>query len=283
MLTDRCGRPQANVMLINDSGAVFVEAIDCNMESKIGGYITSLLCPIIEKLGPENVVALCMDGGSNHGATCKELMAEGPHIEYLPCATHVLDLLMEDMGKILWAKEIVDRCGDMISYVRNHHFTRNYLRSGAVKGGKGKQLVKPAGTRFGTNFIALSRLCQLRWTLSQMVLSEEYGNWGSGTKKLTADTFRGHVMGDEWWKKATYLVEILALPFKVMRATHSSAKGMMGTIYDLMLQLTEDMNAKLEAGGKILTRADAAEIGKIVRHHWGTRASLARFTSLAGS
>ncbi|CAI7894564.1 unnamed protein product [Closterium sp. NIES-54] len=32
LMTDRCGRPQANLMLVNDSGAVFVEAMDCKME-----------------------------------------------------------------------------------------------------------------------------------------------------------------------------------------------------------------------------------------------------------
>ncbi|CAI5480248.1 unnamed protein product [Closterium sp. Yama58-4] len=268
LMTDRCGRPQANVMLVNDSGAVFVEAIDCNMESKTGGYIASLLRPIIEKVGPQNVVALCMDGGSNYGAACKELMADWPHIEYVPCATHVLDLLLEDVGKITWCKDIVDQCGDMITYVRNHHFTRNYLRSKKVKGGKGKQLVKPAGTRFGTNYIALSRLVELRSTLSQMVLSEEFANWSAGARKTTADTFRGQVMDDAWWKNAAYLAELLAIPFKVMRATDSSAKGMMGTIYDLMLQLTEDVNDKLEAGEKTLPRAVATDIGKIVRRRW---------------
>ncbi|CAI5955388.1 unnamed protein product [Closterium sp. NIES-64] len=268
LMTDRCGRPQANVMLVNDSGAVFVEAIDCNMESKTGGYIASFLRPIIEKVGPENVVALCMDGGSNYGAACKELMADWPHIEYVPCATHVLDLLMEDVGKISWCKDIVDLCGDMITYVRNHHFTRNYLRSNKVKKEKGKQLVKPAGTRFGTNYIALSRLIELRSTLSQMVLSEEFANWSAGARKQTADTFRGQIMDDAWWKNATYPAELLAIPFKVMRATDSSAKGMMGTIYDLMLQLTEDVNDKLEAGEKILPRAVATDIGKIVRRRW---------------
>ncbi|CAI7824830.1 unnamed protein product [Closterium sp. NIES-54] len=48
LMTDRCGRPQANVMLINESGTVFDEAIDCKMESKTGSYIASLLRPIIE-------------------------------------------------------------------------------------------------------------------------------------------------------------------------------------------------------------------------------------------
>ncbi|CAI5948562.1 unnamed protein product [Closterium sp. NIES-65] len=176
----------------------------------------------------------------------QELMADWPHIEYVPCATHVLDLLMEDVGKITWCKDIVDRCGGMITYVRNHHFTHNYLRSKAVKGGKGKQLVKPAGTRFGTNYIALSRLVQLRSTLSQLVLSEEFANWSAGARKLTADTFRGHVMDDTWWKNATYLVELLTISFK----------------------LTEDMNDKLEAGEKILPRAIADDIGKIVRRRW---------------
>ncbi|CAI6008693.1 unnamed protein product [Closterium sp. NIES-65] len=65
----------------------------------------------------------------------------------------------------------------------------------------------------------------------------------------------------EEWKSATYLVELLAIPFKVMRATDSSSKGMIRTIYDLMLQLTEDVNAKLEAGEKILPRAANQEEG----------------------
>ncbi|CAI7889386.1 unnamed protein product [Closterium sp. NIES-54] len=86
-----------------------------------------------------------MDGGSNYGAACKELMADWPHIEYVPCATHVVDLLMEDVGKIPWAKEIVDRCGDMITDVCNHHFTRNYLRSGAVKGRNGEAACEAGG------------------------------------------------------------------------------------------------------------------------------------------
>ncbi|CAI5519770.1 unnamed protein product, partial [Closterium sp. Naga37s-1] len=57
MMTDKCGRAQANVLLINDSGAVFKEAIDCGMERKTGGYVAGILQPVVEELGPENVVA----------------------------------------------------------------------------------------------------------------------------------------------------------------------------------------------------------------------------------
>ncbi|CAI5532901.1 unnamed protein product [Closterium sp. Naga37s-1] len=157
-------RNAAKILLINEPAAVFTECVDCKMESKTGGYIADMLHPIIEKVGPDNVVALCMDGGSNYATACNTLVLEWPHIEVVPCATHVMD--------------------------------------------------------------------------------------------------------KEWWKCAAYFVELLKLPFVVLHATDSTAKGMMGLIYDRMLQLTEDINAKLEKGEGVLTMAEKSEVGNIVRRHW---------------
>ncbi|CAI5937828.1 unnamed protein product [Closterium sp. NIES-65] len=212
MMTDKSGRPQANILLINDSGALFTKSIDCKLEMKTGGYIASVLRPIIEKVGPANIVALCMDGGSNYAAACRELMLEYPHIEHVPCTTHVMDLLMEDIGEMDWAKDIMAKAGVIITFVRGHHFTKGYMRSPQVKGGKGKQVLKPAGTRFGTQFIAVQRLCE----------------------------------------------------------TDSTAKGMMGRMYDLMLQLTEDINAKLEEeeAGLVLSSSERTEVTNIVQKRW---------------
>ncbi|CAI5477585.1 unnamed protein product [Closterium sp. Yama58-4] len=70
MMTDKNGRPQANVFLVNDSGAVFKESVDGRMETKTGGYVASILRPMVEEVGSENA---------------------GPHIQHMPCATHVLD------------------------------------------------------------------------------------------------------------------------------------------------------------------------------------------------
>ncbi|CAI5978665.1 unnamed protein product [Closterium sp. NIES-65] len=269
MMTDRNGRPQANVLLINDSGAVFAETIDSRMESKTGGYIAGLLRPILKKVGPENVVAFCMDGGSNYAAACRELMEDYPHIEYIPCATHVLDLLMEDVGKMDWAKNLVTRGGEIITFTRNHHFTRGYLRSSEVKGGKGKQVLKPAGTRFGTQFIAISRLVEVRAALVQMVLSDEWKEWATGARSKSADTFREHIMDEAWWKKAEFFTKLMAKPFAVMRATDAATKGMMGRLYDAMLQLTEDVDAILEEhSAGHLTRAEVKEIRLIVKDRW---------------
>ncbi|CAI5961947.1 unnamed protein product [Closterium sp. NIES-64] len=233
MMTDRCGRPQANVLLVNDSGAVFERAVDCNMESKTGGYIASLLRPVIDKVGPENVVAVCTDGGSNYASVAKKIASTWPHIEHVPCATHVLDLMMEDVGKMGWAKGLVEKGGMMITFVRNHHFTRANMKKGG-----GKQVLKPAGT------------------------SDEWNEWAVADKdrKTAAEKFRAAVMDEEWWGLAVFFTSLMAVPYKAMRATDSSAKGMMGKMYDIMLQLTEDINDKLDKAGDYLTRAEKADI-----------------------
>ncbi|CAI7772700.1 unnamed protein product [Closterium sp. NIES-54] len=269
MMTDKSGRPQANILLINDSGAMFTESIDCKLETKTGGYIASVLRPIIEKVGPANIVALCMDGGSNYAAACRELMLEYPHIEHVPCATHVMDLLMEDIGEMDWAKDIVAKAGVIITFVRAHHFTKGYMRSPQVKGGKGKQVLKPAGTRFGTQFIAVQRLCEVRSALTQMVLSPQWQAWAKG-RKPPVEPFATMIMDAVWWKGAEFFVALLKIPFVVMRKTDSTAKGMMGRMYDLMLQLTEDINAKLEEeeAGLVLSSSERTEVTNIVQKRW---------------
>ncbi|CAI5982070.1 unnamed protein product [Closterium sp. NIES-64] len=269
MFSDKAGRPQANVLLINDSGAVFVESIDTKMEMKTGGYIACILRPIIEKVGPENVVALCFDGGSNYAAACRVLMREYPHIEHIPCATHVLDLLMEDIGKKGWAKDIVTHGDTLISFVRNHHFTRGYMRSPLVNGGKGKQVLKPAGTRFGTNYIAINRLCEVRASLTQMVLSDEWVEWTAAADRAGADTFKDNILDATWWTRAEFFAKLMRLPFVVMRKTDSDSKGMMGRLYDLMLQLTEDIRDFLDEHAEgVLTSDEVGDIREIVQDRW---------------
>ncbi|CAI5998657.1 unnamed protein product [Closterium sp. NIES-65] len=151
-MTDRCGRPQANILLVNDSGAVFEQAVDCNMESKSGGYIASLLRPVIDK-------------------------------------------------------RLVEKRGEMITFVRNHHFTRAYMKKVG-----GKQVLKPAGTRFGTQYIAMARLCEVRSGLAAMVLSNEWKVWAAADKdrKTAAEKFRAAVMDEEWWDNS------LACPMHVV-------------------------------------------------------------------
>ncbi|CAI5522838.1 unnamed protein product [Closterium sp. Naga37s-1] len=214
MMTDKCGRALMNIICINDSGAVFTEAIDCKADTKCGAFIAGILRPVIEKVGPEHVGALCTDGGSNYVAACKLLHKKYPHIEIVPCATHVLDLPMEDIGGMDWAQEV-------------------------LHGEKVMKPLRPAGTRFGTQYIAVPRLCQIRSQLTQMVLHKD---WAEKGKNQTGKVFEAMVMDAAWWKKAETFVKVMELPYRVMRRTDGAAKGKMGAMTDIMLLLTEELS-----------------------------------------
>ncbi|CAI5969182.1 unnamed protein product [Closterium sp. NIES-64] len=151
MMRDKSGRAQMNILCINASGAVFQEAVDCKAETKSGAFIMSVLQPVIEKVGPEHVVAICTDGGSNYVSAAKRLQKKYSHIEFVPCATHVLNLLSEDFGSMAWAQEVVPVATDMISFIRSHTWTHAFLRCPELHGEeKSLQPLRPAGTRFGT-------------------------------------------------------------------------------------------------------------------------------------
>ncbi|CAI5494801.1 unnamed protein product [Closterium sp. Naga37s-1] len=228
MMTDRNGRSQVDVLLVNDSGAVFTDCVDCNMEKKAGGYVAGILRPVVEEVGPENVVAFCMDGGSNYAVAVNQLIREWLHIQDVPCATHVLDLLMADVGKMGWAKPAVDKGGEISSFIRNHHWTQGYLRTPELVEGTVLQALKPAGTRFGTNYITISRLYAMRGSFTSMVLSDMWKEWAAGERKKPCDHFSALILDAAWWKTAEIFTALLKLPYNAMRQTDGHAAGMMG-------------------------------------------------------
>ncbi|CAI5977384.1 unnamed protein product [Closterium sp. NIES-64] len=267
MMKDKSGRAQMNVVFINASGAVFQEAFDCKAETKTGAFIVSVLQPLIEKLGPEHVVAICMDGGSNYVSAGKLLQKKYPHLEFVPCATHVLDLLLEDFGGMDWAQEVVSVATDMITFLRSHTWTRAFLRCPELHGEKKSlQPLRPAGTRFGTQYIVVSRLKEIRQHLVNMVTHTDWTE--KGRKQQTGTTFEKAVMDVEWWGKVDTFVMVMELPYKLMRKTDGPAKGKMGALYDMMLQLTVDLTELLERADCKLKESEKEDLLEHLRRRW---------------
>ncbi|CAI5480502.1 unnamed protein product [Closterium sp. Yama58-4] len=215
----------------------------------------------------EHVVAICTDGGSNYVSAGKLLQKKYPHLEFVPCATHVLDLLLEDFGGMDWAQEVVSVTTDMIAFLRSHTWTRAFLRCPELHGEKKSlQPLRPAGTRFRTQYIAVSRLREMRQHLVNMVTHKDWAE--KGRKQQTGTTFEKAVMDVEWWGKVDTFVKVMELPYKLMRKTDGPAKGMMGALYDLMLQLTVDLTELLERADCKLEESDKEALLEHLRRRW---------------
>ncbi|CAI5499315.1 unnamed protein product [Closterium sp. Naga37s-1] len=99
-----------------------------------------------------------------------------------------------------------------------------------------------------------------------MVLSEDWRDWTTAARRAWAHTFYDTILDAPWWKRAEFFVKLLDLPYVVMCKTDSDAKGMMGRLYDLMLQLTEDIRDRLDEHAEgVLSRGEVGEVRKIVQ------------------
>ncbi|CAI7884645.1 unnamed protein product [Closterium sp. NIES-53] len=162
------------------------------------------------------------------------------------------DLLMEDTGTMAWVRKVVDRAAELIIFLRNHQWTRAYLRKGELHGERVLQELVPAGTRFGTRYLAVSRLCELCPHLSHMVSHEVFKQWAAGAKvKEASDKFDKSVLDFAWWKAANFTSPCVTL-----------------NLYDLMLQLTEEMGALLDEDEQQLSEDDKEQVGEFLKRRW---------------
>ena len=100
------------------------------------------------------------------------LEAEFPTIVWTPCASHCLDLLMEDIGKLRWVKKIVREATSIVTF-----FTTKLKVLAIYRAHSRLELKKPSSIRFAYMWILLERLHEMKTPLRQTVVSTLWNEW----------------------------------------------------------------------------------------------------------
>ena len=100
----------------------------------------------------------------------KMLMERHRTLFWTPYAAHCIDLLLEDMGKLSFIKEVIDMAKSVPKFIYNHAFVLSLMRRFT----RSKELWCPAITHFATNFITLQSLLRCQFELKQMFVSDEW-------------------------------------------------------------------------------------------------------------
>ncbi|MCO5561865.1 hypothetical protein L7F22_015490 [Adiantum nelumboides] len=72
---------------------------------------------LAQVLGKENVVQVITDNASNCASMGKKLEAEFPFIVWTPCASHRIDLLLEDIGELPWVKDTLSQALSIVTFI----------------------------------------------------------------------------------------------------------------------------------------------------------------------
>ncbi|GJP46221.1 hypothetical protein CLOM_g5530 [Closterium sp. NIES-68] len=235
--TDGEGRPQLNILAVNSRASVFLFGVDCGTDKKGADYIAKHLKTAIVEVGAENVVGLLMDGASANISAASIVAQEYPKVLWIRCAAHALSLLMKDIGELNWAKPTIEEAQQLISTLKNAQWITGHFREDSLK------VLKTAGIRFGTNYIALERLILVRRTLKKMVSTKGFKDYMKGRPKLRVA--RGTIKRPGFWKGVEQVVVVLKPIYMMLRQVDGNQE-VMGKMWE------NNINCPLYVVGRIL-------------------------------
>ena len=205
-------RPLVNAMLVTPAGELFLGAVDTTGKEKTAEYMASIMVKFIKQVGPENVVQVCTDNASVMLNAMRLVQEEYPHIFIQGCATHAMDLLMEDMGKAPWVKEVLDKAKNLVKFIKNRQMPLAVFRKHEAR----FSLLMPGKTRFACNFIMIDRLLEVRESLEQTVVDPQYlayankKSLSARDKQLLSRTVRRVVLDESFWTRCQNFRDMVA-------------------------------------------------------------------------
>eukprot|EP01018_Ginkgo_biloba_P039451 Gb_09931 [translate_table: standard] len=162
-------RPLINVLVYSPQGILFVKAVDAMHHRKTSYFIFKILEEAVLELKEENVVQIVTHSASNCVGVGMMIMARFKTIYWTPCASHYMDLLLHDLGKLPWVNEAIQRGKLIVNFIVNHRITLSIYKKHATR-----DLLRPCDTRFSTYYITLNRVVEEKASFRLIVCSNEW-------------------------------------------------------------------------------------------------------------
>ncbi|KAE8654943.1 hypothetical protein F3Y22_tig00117034pilonHSYRG00271 [Hibiscus syriacus] len=155
-------------------GTVFWKSVDVSsVRSRDAEFYYNLLDKVVEEIGEEYIIQIVTDNEAAMKAAGKRLMLKRNHLYWTSCAAHCLDLCLEDIGKKSSVAKVLEEAKKVICFIYNHIWTVDLMK----KYTHGKQILRPALTRFATHFIQLEEITRQKQGLREMFKSKAQRAW----------------------------------------------------------------------------------------------------------
>jgi hypothetical protein len=239
--SDTRNRLLLNLLMVTPKGEKFLETVNTSGDTKDADFIAQVVGKVIEDVGAEIVVQVCMDSAAICKAAGRKLEARFPHITFTPCTPHCLDLLLEDMGKLDWVSSIIAEAKTTLKFITNHHKSLALFRNLSKL-----ELLKPGETRFATNFIMLQRMHEVKASLQQLVVSDAWGEWNQkSSHEMEGEEVHDILTSAAFWKGVK---ELLVVSESIVCLLRQCDKGVpvVGKVYYAMFLIGKELGALKE-------------------------------------
>ncbi|XP_010914773.3 uncharacterized protein [Elaeis guineensis] len=222
------GQTIVNFLVSCPRGTYFISSIDASDVIKDVTSLFKLLDNVVEEVGEGNVVQVITENNANYKAAGKMLEEKRRSLFWTPCAAYCIDQILEDFVKIKWVRECIDKGQKIVKFIYNRIWLLNLMKKEFTAG---KELLRPAVTKFATSFLTLQSLLDHRaalrrmfqsnkWILSQLAKSDE----GKEVEKI--------VFNSTFWKKMQYVKKSVDPVVQMFKKVDSTEGLSMPSIYN---------------------------------------------------
>ena len=146
--------------------------------------------------------------------------AEFPTIVWTPCASHRLDLLMEDIGKLAWVKRVVKKAKSIVTFFTTKLKVLEMFRTHSPL-----ELRKPSSTRFAYIWLPLERIYEVRSALRQTVVSTLWNEWDDHDTD-DARAMQRLCLQEAFWRQVRAIVIAVTPFYRVLRMSDCEGSTM---------------------------------------------------------
>ncbi|GBG62514.1 hypothetical protein CBR_g30832 [Chara braunii] len=214
----RDARPIVNFLAGGSRGVMLVRTMNREGERDRAPDVLARWIKVFDDFPPKWVNAICTDSASAYVAVTN--MLQGPQqrpehrrITWLPCAVHVCNKMLSDIGcSVPWSKDIIVRGRPVVHFIKEHGAALHIFRGESSQMG----LIYPCETRFASVFAMVERLLAVRSALERTVDSWGMVPWDHSVRHL-ARWVRWQVRHGSWWDSMGILLRIMEPVYDLLR------------------------------------------------------------------
>eukprot|EP00261_Vitis_vinifera_P037401 XP_019078644.1 PREDICTED: uncharacterized protein LOC100260439 [Vitis vinifera] len=256
--TDSRQRTLINFLVYCPEGISFVKSVDASDIVKDASNLFLLFDEVIEWVGSLNVVHIVTDNAAKYVAAGILISQKHKHINWSPCATHCLNLIFKDIGKMNHVAELVRRASKVTIFVYNHVALLSWLR----KREGWTEILRLGATRFATTFIALKSIHDHKHDLQALVTSKFFVDfrYSKDNKSKVAVSI---ILDNRFWNDCLIVVNLMSPLMRLLRIFDCDERPSMGYVYEGMYRVRLGIK-KLFNHNKRLYKPYT----EIIKQHW---------------
>jgi hypothetical protein len=241
--TDPKKRNILNILVNNPRRTFFLKSVDASNMLESPNKLFKMMDEIVEEVGEENVVQIVTDNTTYYKVAGEMLMAKRTRLYWTPCATHTIEMILEDYEKIPIHEETITKAKRVLAFIhsraslipRLQHFT------------KGIDLVKQGVPCCAASYLTLGCIHENEGALRRMFTSKE---WKSSqlAKTRNGKYVEDVVLDTRFWENVMICFKSAHPLVKVLCLVSSIEEPATGSIYEALEQAKQEIRMSLSKG-----------------------------------